>query len=127
MLTLRLGPMAWAVMSEIFPLRYRSQCMAICSATNWIFTFLLAFFTPFITGAIGFAYGYVFAGCNLAAVLIVYFFLPETSGRSLEHIDTMFLSNVVPWKSSKWTAPEPEALAAVDRRESFSKMKSRDG
>lgn len=48
----------------------------MCSASNWMFNFLLAFFTPFITGSINFSYGYVFAGCNLAAAITVYFFLP---------------------------------------------------
>jgi len=55
--------------------------MALCSAANWLFNFLLAFFTPFITSDIGFAYGYVFAGCNLVAVAVVYFFLPESNNK----------------------------------------------
>lgn len=29
------GPMAWAVTSEIFPSRHRSQCIALCAASNW--------------------------------------------------------------------------------------------
>ena len=70
------GPQAWAVTAEIYPTRYRSQCISLCSASNWTFNFLLAFFTPFITNNINFAYGYVFAGCNLAAFFVVYFFLP---------------------------------------------------
>jgi len=109
------GPMAWAVIAEIFPGRYRSEAIALCACSNWIWNFLLAFFTTFITGDIGFAYGYVFAGCNLAAVFIIYFFLPETSGRSLEVIDTMFLLEVKPWKSSKWTPPEGEDLVTADK------------
>jgi MFS transporter, SP family, sugar:H+ symporter len=76
---------------------------------------LIAFFTPFITGDINFAYGYVFAGCNLFAVFFVYFCLPETSGRSLEEIDTMFLLEVKPWKSSKWTPPKGEDLITADK------------
>lgn len=76
---------------------------------------LIAFFTPFITGDINFAYGYVFAGCNLFAVFFVYFFLPETSGRSLEEIDTMFLLEIKPWKSSKWEPPRPEDLITADK------------
>ncbi|KAG9783392.1 general substrate transporter, partial [Aureobasidium melanogenum] len=76
---------------------------------------LIAFFTPFITGDINYAYGYVFAGCNLFAVFFVYFFLPETSGRSLEEIDTMFLLEVKPWKSSKWTPPKNEDLITADK------------
>lgn len=70
------GPMAWAVTAEIYPGRYRSTCISLCSASNWTFNFLIAFFTPFITNDIGFKYGYVFAGCNLAAAFTVYFFLP---------------------------------------------------
>lgn len=31
------GPMAWAICSEIYPTRYRSQAVAITSATNWTF------------------------------------------------------------------------------------------
>jgi SP family sugar:H+ symporter-like MFS transporter len=65
----------------------------------------LNFFTLFITSDIGFAYGYVFAGCNLVAVAIVYFFLQETNDKSLEEIDTMFLLEVPPTKSSKWEPP----------------------
>jgi MFS transporter, SP family, sugar:H+ symporter len=76
---------------------------------------LIAFFTPFITGDIDYAYGYVFAGCNLFAVFFVYFCLPETSGRSLEEIDTMFLLEVKPWKSSKWTPPKKEDLVTADK------------
>lgn len=39
-----------------------------------------------------------------------------SSGRSLEEIDTMFLFEVKPWNSSKWSAPEGEELASADRR-----------
>ncbi|EXJ71779.1 uncharacterized protein A1O5_05589 [Cladophialophora psammophila CBS 110553] len=95
------GPMAWAVTAEIYPSRYRSH--------------LIAFFTPFITGDIQYAYAYVFAGCNLFAVFFVYFCLPETSGRSLEEIDTMFLLEVKPWKSSKWSPPKGEEPITADR------------
>ncbi|EXJ86054.1 MFS transporter, SP family, sugar:H+ symporter [Capronia coronata CBS 617.96] len=109
------GCQAWVVTAEIYPSRYRSQAMALCAASNWLFNFLIAFFTPFITGDINFAYGYVFAGCNLFALFFVYFCLPETSGRSLEEIDTMFLLEVKPWKSSKWIPPRGEELITADR------------
>jgi SP family sugar:H+ symporter-like MFS transporter len=57
----------------------------------------------------------VFAGCNLFAVFYVYFLLPETSGRSLEEIDTMFLLEIKPWKSSKWTPTKGEDLITADK------------
>lgn len=87
----------------------------LASANLLLSDSLIAFFTPFITGDINFAYGYVFAGCNLFAVFFIYFFLPETSGRSLEEIDTMFLLEVKPWKSSKWTPPKGEDLVTADK------------
>lgn len=82
--------------------------MALSTASNWTWNFLIAFFTPFITSAIDFRYGYVFAGCNFAAAVIVYFFLIEGQGKTLEEIDTMYLQHVAPWSSSKWVPPVEE-------------------
>lgn len=76
---------------------------------------MLAFFTPFITKAIDFRYGYVFAGCNAVAALIIYFFVIEGQGRTLEEIDTMYLDRVKPWESSKWQAPSAEEMARKRR------------
>lgn len=109
------GPMAWAVVAEMYPGRYRSQAISYCSGSNWLFNFYLAFFTPLITDDIDFAYGYVFAGCNLMAAAVVYFFLLESNGRSLEEIDTMYLLHVSPFKSSKWVAPQGEELVTADK------------
>jgi SP family sugar:H+ symporter-like MFS transporter len=109
------GPMAWAVVAEMYPGRYRSTAIAFCSASNWFWNFYLGFFTPLITDRIDFAYGYVFAGCNLAAACVVYFFLLESNGKSLEEIDTMYLLHVSPRKSSKWEAPVGEDLVTADK------------
>lgn len=99
--------MVWTVQAEIFPSRYRATAMALSTASNWTWNFLIAFFTPFITSAIDFRYGYVFAGCNFAAAVIVYFFLNEGQGKTLEEIDTMYIMHVAPWKSAKWVPPPP--------------------
>lgn len=93
------GPLVWACVGEMFPYRYRAVAMAFATSASWFWSFMLAFFTPFITGDIGFAYGYVFAGCNLAAFAVVYFFLVESSGRTLEEVDAMYLLHVSPLKS----------------------------
>jgi len=109
------APIIWCIVGELFPSHYRARSMALVTSSNWTWNFLIALFTPFITKAIQFKYGYVFAGCNFAAVLIVYFFVCETQGRSLEEIDTMYISKVKPWKSSKWIAPAAEEERLVDK------------
>ncbi|KAK3304489.1 general substrate transporter [Chaetomium strumarium] len=103
------GPLVWAVVAELYPAKYRAPAMAIATASNWLWNFLISFFTRFITDAIDYLYGLVFAGCCLALVVIVFFFLIESKDRSLEEIDTMYLLKVNPITSSKWD--EKEAMA----------------
>lgn len=110
------GPMIWTIMAEIFPSRYRAKGMALSTASNWLWNFLLAFFTPFITKDIDFRYGYVFAGCNILGGLLVYFFVIEGQGRTLEEIDTMYLERVNPMKSAKWTPPPPEEMSRIRKQ-----------
>ncbi|KGK35064.1 hypothetical protein JL09_g5787 [Pichia kudriavzevii] len=64
--------------------------MAIATGANWIWGFLIGFFTPFITGAIHFAYGYVFFGCVVFSLVFVFAFVPETKGLSLEDVDELY-------------------------------------
>ncbi|KAF4977319.1 hypothetical protein FZEAL_6142 [Fusarium zealandicum] len=97
------GPLVWAVVAELYPSQYRSRCMALATAANWLWNFLISFFTRFITDAIDYWYGLVFAGCCAALVLIVFFFVIESKDRTLEEIDTMYMQHVNPITSSKWT------------------------
>jgi SP family sugar:H+ symporter-like MFS transporter len=99
------GPMVWTIIAELFPSQYRARGMSLATASNWLWNFLLAFFTPFIVSAIDFRYGYVFAGCLFLAAGLVYFAVIEGQGRTLEEIDTMYLMKVKPWKSSKFQFP----------------------
>jgi hypothetical protein len=76
------GPGIWILIGETFPTRTRARQGALSTASNWcvaqffftlvgvffngyifrLWNFLIAFFTPFITSAIQFRYGFVFAG-----------------------------------------------------------------
>ncbi|KAK1761147.1 putative hexose transporter [Echria macrotheca] len=96
------GPLVWTVVAELYPARYRAPAMAVATASNWFWNFMLSFFTRFITDAIDYLYGLVFAGCCGALVLIVFFFVMESKDRSLEEIDTMYLRHVSPITSHKW-------------------------
>ncbi len=82
--------------------------MGIATACNWIWNFLISFFTPYITGAIDYQYGYVFAACCFMGAVVVYFFVDESQGRTLEEIDSMYVSGVPAWKSSSWKPPAYE-------------------
>ncbi|CAI4947352.1 AVN_HP_G0004030.mRNA.1.CDS.1 [Saccharomyces cerevisiae] len=99
------APIPYVVVSETFPLRVKSKCMAIAQACNWIWGFLIGFFTPFITGAINFYYGYVFMGCLVFMFFYVLLVVPETKGLTLEEVNTMWEEGVLPWKSASWVPP----------------------
>ncbi|TCD71050.1 hexose transporter hxt1 [Steccherinum ochraceum] len=100
------APGIWILTGETFPTRTRSMQAALAAGSNWLWNFLLAFFTPFIVKAIKFRYGFVFAACNLTGAVIVYFFLYESSDLSLEDVDIMYCDpRVKPWTSRSW-APE---------------------
>ncbi|KAI1364097.1 general substrate transporter [Xylaria arbuscula] len=110
------GPIVWIVVAELYPTRYRAPCMALATASNWLWNFLISFFTRFITDDIHYWYGLVFAGCCLVLVFIVFFFLMESKDRSLEEIDTMYLLHVNPIHSAKWDGskvPEDSAPSSA--------------
>ncbi|MDI5899650.1 sugar porter family MFS transporter, partial [Flavobacterium sp. XS2P67] len=97
------GPVAFVVVSEIYPIRIKSKAMGLATAANWLWGFLISFFTPFITSAINFYYGYVFMGCCVFAFVFVYLTIPSTRGLSLEEVDELYASNVKAWESASWT------------------------
>lgn len=100
------APGVWILTGETFSTRTRSYQASLAVGSNWLWNFLLAFFTPFIAGAIQFRYGFVFAACNLTGAVIVYFFLYESSDLSLESVDMMYCDPACkPWTSSTW-APD---------------------
>ena len=102
------GPMIWAIAAELFPSKYRAKGMALATASNWLWNFLIGFFTPFITAEIDFAYGYVFAGCLFFGIFVVYFCVIEGRGRTLEELDWMSVNHVPPWKSENFEVPRNE-------------------
>ncbi|KAK1993422.1 general substrate transporter [Colletotrichum falcatum] len=110
------GPMIWTIQAELFPSRYRAKAMALSTASNWMWNFFIGFVSPFATKAIDFRYGYVFAGCNLIGGAIVYFFVVEGQGRTLEEIDTMYLERVAAWKSTQWVPPSAEEMHRIRKQ-----------
>ncbi|EQL02086.1 hexose transporter [Ophiocordyceps sinensis CO18] len=100
------GPMAWVVIGETFPMRTRAKQASLATAGNWLGNFLIGFLTPLADAGISYAFGFVFVATNLAAALLVWFFLYESRMLSLEHVDLMYSQHgLKPWNSSKWVPP----------------------
>ncbi|KAF6765549.1 general substrate transporter [Ephemerocybe angulata] len=96
------GPTPWVYLGESFPLRVRPKAIALGSATNWFWNFLLSFFAPRIAAKIGPLILLIFFGMLLFGYVYVYFFIPETKGLTLEEVDEMYTSGVKAWNSSTW-------------------------
>jgi len=83
-----LGPIAWLVIAEIFPLRVRGLSMSLATASNWTFnwavsaTFLTLLKVLHPSGTF-----WMFALLGFLGLIFIYWFMPETKGSSLEQIE----------------------------------------
>lgn len=102
------APTVFVVVSETYPLRIRTKAMGLATSSNWLWGFFIAFFTPAITRAIHFAYGFVFFGCVVFAAVFVYTCVPETKGLSLEDVDFLY-TDFVPGLAFAKTDHKPES------------------
>ena len=83
-----LGPVFWLMISEIYPLQFRSQAMAVATVCNWGANFLVAYFFLQQTQAIGKGPTFwIYAGIAVVALVFFWFKVPETKNRSLEEIE----------------------------------------
>jgi SP family arabinose:H+ symporter-like MFS transporter len=87
-----LGPGVWVLLSEIFPTRIRGRAMSIATICLWIactvltMTFLSLVKAISATGAF-----LIYSGMCVVTFFIVWRFVPETKGRSLEEIELFWL------------------------------------
>ncbi|KAL5528513.1 hypothetical protein ACEPAF_7649 [Sanghuangporus sanghuang] len=85
------GPVPFTYSAEVFPLSHREVGMAWAVATclfwaavlSITFPRMLTVMTP--TGAFGF-----YAGLNIVALVMIFFWVPETKQRTLEELDYIF-------------------------------------
>lgn len=86
-----LGPVAWVYCSEIYPLRLRAQAAAIGTGLNRIMSGATTMSFLSLSNAITIAGSFYLYACIAAAGWVfMYFFLPETMGRSLEDTVKLF-------------------------------------
>jgi len=84
------GTISWIYQSEIFPMPIRSMGVAVSTSANWLNNLIISQITPSAFAHIGWKYFLVFMCCNLSNFAIVWFLFPETKGRTLEEIGTLF-------------------------------------
>ncbi|EGO01820.1 hypothetical protein SERLA73DRAFT_48615 [Serpula lacrymans var. lacrymans S7.3] len=82
--------MTWLYPAEIVGIDIRAQANALSTASNWIFNFVVVMVTSPSFRDISWRTYIVFAALNAFIVPCVYFFFPETAGRSLEDMDVVF-------------------------------------
>ncbi|KAG2339180.1 general substrate transporter [Suillus weaverae] len=83
--------LAWLYCAEIAGLRTRAPTNALSTASNWTFNFVVVMVVGPAFNNISWRTYIVFAALNAAIVPVVYFFFPETGGRSLEDLDVVFV------------------------------------
>ncbi|WPH01798.1 MFS transporter [Acrodontium crateriforme] len=125
------GPVPFTYSAEVFPLSHREVGMSWAVATNNFWASVLSISLPRIlnafspTGTFGF-----YAGLNICAFLLIFFFLPETKQRTLEELDYVFgvptrrhaafqVKEQLPWWFKRWVLfrkgdPEPQLYHFAD-------------
>lgn len=76
--------------TEIFPTQIRAVGGAISTFWSFVIQVVLAQASPTALQNVGWRYYFFFIACNLVSAILVYFFLPETHGVSLEEISEVF-------------------------------------
>ncbi|KAF5553680.1 sugar inositol transporter [Fusarium mexicanum] len=88
------GPIPWAMPAEIFPSSLRAKGCSFGTMSNWGNNFIIGLITPPMIQNIGFG-TYVFFCVFCAIALVwVYFLVPETNGRTLEQMDSVFKDKI---------------------------------
>ncbi|KEY73519.1 hypothetical protein S7711_03684 [Stachybotrys chartarum IBT 7711] len=82
--------MIWVVPSELFPFFLRSKGLAFAVFSKSVIAIVLSQITPVAIAEVSWRYYSLFIATNLSAAVFYYFFLPETSGKSLEEIAELF-------------------------------------
>jgi sugar porter (SP) family MFS transporter len=87
-----LGPVMWALLSEIFPNKIRGLAISIAGLWNSIVSFGVATIFPVQLEKLGSSNTYlIFAIFGFLTLLFVIKFVPETKGKSLEELEKMLV------------------------------------
>jgi sugar porter (SP) family MFS transporter len=91
----------WVYCSEIFPLDIRTLCVAITTADQWLWSFVISRTTPYMITSLGYGTYMFFGSLMIIMGFWAFFFIPETKGLTLEDMDYLFMQSThkLVWKS----------------------------
>ncbi|KAH0608350.1 uncharacterized protein H6S33_001484 [Morchella sextelata] len=98
------GPVPFVYSAECYPLHLRDIGMSWSTSVTWFFNFLVAMTLPLCLKHMGQqgTFGY-YAGWNVIGFFLIFMYVPETKGKTLEGLDKVFRrrSSGENWKSLK--------------------------
>lgn len=80
----------WLYPAEINSIGMRTKGAALASASDWLFNYFIVQLTPLGIHHLRWKFYIIFFVLNASFIPLVYFFYPETAGKSLEEIDLLF-------------------------------------
>lgn len=110
----------WLYPTEINSLSMRTKGAALGTATNWAFNFMVVEITPIGIETLKWKFYIIWTVLNFSFVPIVYFFFPETSGRTLEDVDAYFRDNhniIVAFDKEATSSKRPQAYIEHEKDE----------
>ncbi|XP_041985447.1 facilitated trehalose transporter Tret1 isoform X3 [Aricia agestis] len=81
-----LGPLPWAIMSELFPIEVKTAASPIVTAFCWILSFIVTMLFPMIPEELMYLGFFIFCVCCVCSFFFVLFVVPETKGKSFQEI-----------------------------------------
>ena len=97
-----MGPIVWVLLSEIFPNRIRSAAMAVAVAAQWLANYFVSQTFPIVVesdanklimdgGTWNNSLPYfIFSAFIIFTIFFVWKFIPETKGKTLEEMESIF-------------------------------------
>ena len=86
--SLSLGPVMWAMFSEIFPNRLRGIAISIVGTVNSFTSFVVATLFPVQLSMFGSSNTFfIYAGCMFLCLIFIWKYVVETKGKSLEELE----------------------------------------
>jgi MFS transporter, SP family, xylose:H+ symportor len=92
------GPIVWVYLSEIFPNKVRGVAMSIAVFAQWLANYAVSQTFPMMADPEGSLYQdyngafpfWLYGGFCVIAVFFIWKFVPETKGKSLEELETLW-------------------------------------